>query len=251
MKRLLLAVGLVMAAGWMVGAGAQEKAVGAGKEGIRPSASSTATGGPLSKTELNRRSRASQQGSVLLVADKEAVTEFSDRLEFHEVPAGMKFDPATGQLNDSRGVRTPIELIPNKIIWLESPFNVKAAGKKILLCMIASEAPFSKKGMGDFCGVISSDGTILYRFPVKQHWPETLLKIIGISKDGAYAEVYVGRAIGGEDGPGAGEPREILAWREPNKLKRIPGPWHKGAPKDKFSAYENLRLGFKTRKESP
>lgn len=101
----------------------------------------------------------------------------------------------------------------------------------------------------DFCGIISLTGKVVFRFPVKQHSPDTLLRLVGINGSGSYAEVYVGRRIDGEDGPEVGEPREVLGWRYPNTLKKHPGPWNKGAPKDISAAYEEIRRGFMVREK--
>lgn len=84
----------------------------------------------------------------------------------------------------------------------------------------------------DFCGVITSDGSIQFQFPIRQLDPGTLLAPVGVSADGK-AAVAVGEEVveGTDDGDNktTGNFREVLRWEFPNKMKKI-----RIEPKSKF-----------------
>lgn len=117
-----------------------------------------------------------------------------------------------------------------------------------MLCAAAYLPKVQQSGLGDFCGIVSIEGEVIYKFPITQRVPDTLLSPLAFSEDGTYAEVYVGRLVPTEDNPSVGEPREVLAWRYPNKLTRFPGPWKDKAPKNGAQAFDDLIQGFKVRK---
>jgi hypothetical protein len=165
------------------------------------------------------------------------------------LPAGTSFDAGSGQLKKESGLIKPAQLEPAKILWFDYPFDAQAAGDHLLVCTNLTRNKNGSGGVGDFCGIISASGDVVFKFPVSQRSPQQLLRVLGINGDGTYAEVFIGRLVPGEDGADISEPREILAWRAPNKFTRFPGPWKDGKPKDPAQAFDNLLQGFKEREK--
>jgi hypothetical protein len=202
-----------------------------------------------SKADLDKRQTASKRIARVESMGDHAVAVYRDRLEFFQLEIGESVD-GRGRFKLGNRVRTALEAQPLKIVWFERPFNLIASRTgNVLVCSAIWASKNSATGLDEFCGVVSASGDVIYKFPVKQHAPDAILHPLAISDDGSYAEVYLGRLVPGEDGPSPGSPREILAWRSPSKLTRLPGPWKNGEPREPALAFDQLLQGFKERKE--
>lgn len=85
----------------------------------------------------------------------------------------------------------------------------------------------------NFCGALSLDGKILYQLPIKQHAPDTAIKVFRTNSDGTTVWLEVGEVVEGkitdkdtesEQKPGTryqyiGNYREILLYTYPDKLE--------------------------------
>lgn len=203
------------------------------------------------KADLDKRktSAKKQPGYIVGVRDGSVIALFKDRIEFIPLPSGTSFDPGSGFLKRNSQTLRPIHLEPAKIMAFDYSFDVQHAGDHMLVCSNITRPKIQNAGTGDFCGIITLAGEIVYRFPVAQRSPDRLLRVLGINGDGTYAEVFIGRLTPGEDGADINEPREILAWRYPNKLTRFPGPWKDGAPQEPAKASAELIHGFGEREK--
>lgn len=205
------------------------------------------------KPDLDKRktSAKKQPGYIVGVRDGSVLARFNDRIEFIPLPPGTTFDSGSGFLKRNSETLRPIHLEPAKIMAFDYSFDVQHAGDHMLVCSNITRPKIQNAGTGDFCGIISLTGDIVYRFPVAQRSPDRLLRVLGINGDGTYAEVFIGRLLPGEDGADIDAPREILAWRYPNKLTRFPGPWKDGMPKEPAKAFSELLGGFGERAKNP
>lgn len=239
MKRLLMVVGLV------VGLGVGVEAQGPGGMPARAERVSKVTSMDLQRRDKNKARR----GRILALGGKAAVF-YEDRVEFFTLTPEISSAPrgfiVSGSLVDPKTVR------PDAILWLRNRYTLLSynSSSNALVCSDIAVSPAGSLGEQGFCGVISVAGEILVRFPVIQRYPGTILRPLGLSMDGTYAEVWVGHMEDGDEGPGPTAPREVIAWRFPNQIIRSPGPWKSGKPKDPVAAFESLRTGFKLRKES-
>ena len=203
-----------------------------------------------SKTDLDRRSKsASRLGRIARHGDR-AVALYPDRLEFFGLTPKEGID---NQGNFTRGneKRAPKVVEPEKLMWFSRPFNMQEAGGNFLVCTAGWLPKTSGPGPSDFCGIVTAEGTVVYRFPFQQKSPTSILMPLAISEDGKYAEVWVGRIVQGEDGAAPGAPREVLAWRHPDRLSRFAGPWKSGEPDSPALSFDSLLQGFKERKKAP
>ena len=182
--------------------------------------------------------------------DRGAVVVFKDRVEFYRLPK----ETHLGKVGLTDGVRSVslFEFKPLKVMRFATLFDVRSEGNT-LICTHPTLPRTSTQGIADFCGIASPEGEVLFKFPYEQHMPYDMLEIIGISKDGRYAEVFVGRLLPDLNDRRVQivQPREILAWRYPNSLDRFDGPWSNGEPREKQKAMDALLKGFPARAVQP
>lgn len=181
---------------------------------------------------------------ILLVQD-DAITAYSLPADIR-IGVDKRRDPVlmrSGKEVDRK------ELAPARAISFGRPVNVfpKGGVDRFLVCTDALLPGTKGRDYDDFCGIVSVEGKVLFRFPVKQERPKSLLKPTGMTPDGLHAEVVVGEEAAGEDRPQITKPREILVWDFPDKLQRLPGPWAKGAPKSPSLDWSDVRRGFQER----
>jgi hypothetical protein len=205
----------------------------------------------VTKQDLERRKLDKSRMGLVALDGRRAAAFFEDRVEFFSLAPEI----STGAGGFSIGQKTvaPSALEPTKILWLTYRIQLLShkTSKYFLVCSNISLPKLQSVGLGDFCGIISIDGQVVFKFPVKQHVPDRMLQVLAVNNDGTYAEVFVGKLVPDEDGPVIAAPREILAWRYPNKLTRFPGPWANGEPKEPAKAFDDLLQGFKNRKRFP
>jgi len=179
--------------------------------------------------------------------DVKAIAVFKDRVQFHRFPPELRLGPEG--LSDPHGPTTLPQYRPVKTLRFSVPFEIVTRGYS-LICTHPSSPKASRRGVEDFCGVVDLDGNVVYRFPFEQHVPNDMLQIIGMSDDGQYAEVFLGKYLPSPDDRRfqVAQPREILAWWYPNRVVRYPGPWANGDPKDFRKAYASVFREFGARK---
>lgn len=75
----------------------------------------------------------------------------------------------------------------------------------------------------DFCGAVSLDGSIIYKLPFSQRYPDQLLHILQLAKDGRKAAIGIGKSATEEtDGREVvGSFQKVLIWEFPDKLETI------------------------------
>ena len=139
----------------------------------------------LSKTDKARRKVASQKLGRVEIADRKAIALYSDRLEFFNLEEGIAIGPK-GEFKVGESTRSPGALEPSKIVWFARPLTMKSrpTSANILACTAHWASTTRSGGTDNFCGIISSQGEILYQFPFKQHPPDSIMHPIGISEDG-------------------------------------------------------------------
>lgn len=182
--------------------------------------------------------------------DLKAVAVFKDRIQFHRFPADVRLG-ATGLIDDN-GPVSLFQFKPLKVMRFAVPFDV-VARPYTLICTHPTRPRLSPHGTVDFCGITSLEGKVVFEFPQEQHMPDEMLQIIGMTDDGLYAEVYLGKLVIAPNNRQAevGQPREILAWWYPDRLLTYPGPWSDGEPKDPKWAMESVFREFGARKNPP
>lgn len=189
---------------------------------------------------------------------RRAVMKYQYRIEFFSLPADAEMvgDPRWGEMQVSHAGKTSSfresSISPAKTLEFKRPVKVwfarTASGEPVFGNLIActdlqkgyvpaneEEATILRfKGQEhgiawvnprgsaeDFCGVLSPEGNILYKFPFAQKRPDKLLEPIEVSPNGKRAVVAVVEETLDPDGrPTVGYPREVLVWEHPDKLKR-------------------------------
>ena len=179
--------------------------------------------------------------------DLSAVAVYKDRVQFYRFAPEVKLRP-TGLVRDGKPASL-LDFKPLETLRFAVRFEVLSRGLT-LVCTHPARPRLSREGLVDFCGILSLDGKVVYQFPVEQRYPEDMLQIIGMTEDGQYAEVYLGKSVPTLDDRRfqISEPRLILAWWYPNRLVRYPGPWAKGKPADARHAFESVFRNFARRK---
>lgn len=72
----------------------------------------------------------------------------------------------------------------------------------------------------EFCGIVSTSGEVVYRFPVKHSPPEYVLQTIALSDDGQRALIKAGKYECG-DGCEVIHPKEYFYWKAPDHFEKI------------------------------
>lgn len=83
--------------------------------------------------------------------------------------------------------------------------------------------------LDDFCGVISVSGSILYKFPIVQKYPDSILKTAAYRDGGNWVAVALGESVmaqaGDESHPYAANFRKLFVWEGPGStMKSFPIP---------------------------
>lgn len=77
----------------------------------------------------------------------------------------------------------------------------------------------------DLTGIFSWDGELVYRFPIEQKVPGTLVREVARGADGKYYAIMIGERVVSTDeesGPFVGKPREVWTWEYPDKVRKFP-----------------------------
>jgi hypothetical protein len=208
---------------------------------------------------------------------KRAIAKYQYRLVFLEIPLGITIGRDHSNrpifLRNNQAVDA-LDLSPKKEMTFKQQFELFASSdnSRFLICTAAyptsylalDDAESSQVGsfripwvnksgnIGDFCGIISVNGNIIYKFPFKQKPPKNLLSPLVMSEDGTYAAVIVGEEDQDSEGEGylVDNPREIWTWQYPDKLQKYDGPWKKGEPKDAVRALQDMRKRFRKKPQS-
>ena len=73
-----------------------------------------------------------------------------------------------------------------------------------------------------FCGIVATSGKVIFKFPITQASPKSLLNPIGYSANRKKAGVYLGEMTAGGESLEVLNAREVLVWnRASNKLERF------------------------------
>lgn len=202
--------------------------------------------------------------------------EYQFRIEFFSFPSNYKVETdgpmrvKVGRTKDSGFESVNLtEQKPIKVLRFRRRFTAlnrmagEQSGPYILICsnaMSSHYTPANQEEMSaaggdsrgpdwlaprfdldDFCGIVGLDGTVLYRFPISQHPPDTLAKPIFLDRDGT-AAVAVGREASyqSEDGSSSvvGGFREALIWKpgEPVNRRRFQRPM-----KGVYEVYQEIK----------
>ena len=176
-----------------------------------------------------------------------AVAEFQYKLEFFHLTGNLKIAQETDKnkvfqaINDGRIV--PIKTMTFKSIivgpWTPSePFNHPlwfctdptakyvgmSADERAAIGLKGKHWTNSKADYDQFCGAVSMDGDVIFRLPFKESYPDQLLKVLQLAKDGKTAVIGVGKAMGDPvDGDMEIVPSsEIVIWQYPDRTETIP-----------------------------
>lgn len=207
----------------------------------------------------------------LYVRGDRALARYQYRLVFFQVPTGASIgrDPWNNKevlMKDGK-VISPLDVSSKRVLTYKSHIGVQASedNSRFLLCTAPSAAfyiamdeneirllgdtrvPWKNDAgdIADFCGIVSVSGDTVYKFPFQQSRPKNLLSPIVISPDGNYAAVSIGEEVEGEDGKSVSKPREVWTWEHPATLKKHPGPWKSGEPKEPAKAFDEMRRKFR------
>lgn len=186
--------------------------------------------------------------SVLFGTKKNIVAEYPHRFDFIRLPGDMELCPSPNKGAKAR-VCSGTAIVPLKVL---KPFKtIHLLHSHLTLPMglkFPRSAPFitcsthvrdkslrdpnyegtskSKKGLDQFCAVVSIEGEIVFEFPIVQSIPALVAMPIGISEDGQKAAIVTGQRIQADSEDGAfydiGSLKEVWVWNHPNRLTKFP-----------------------------
>lgn len=206
------------------------------------------------KTQAKRWAPSDRKLLRVIGSGNRAVAIYQYRLEFYKLPAGTQLGVSakTNRQSIQRNGKDLVagELQPSKVVTFKTKFDLKPnwpddIKENFLVCsdLVSRYNPASpdeRKTMallghthgmlwtnaagnkGQFCGILSLNGDVVYEFPFAQVSPNKLLRALKMSPDESWAAVMIGEIVSGEDHPGIGKPREVWIWRKPNRLDKYP-----------------------------
>lgn len=195
--------------------------------------------------------------TAILQEGERSVAVFRYKLVFLRVPGDVKIQMDTKDrrekfFRDGRVV-SPTKLRPRKTITFKYPFMmipmVKRAPEDTYSNFLVCVQPLDRfvpltdeerrmlrgkghpKGLhwknrkgryGDFCGIISIDGEIVFKFRYNQQSPGKLMRPLLISNDRRHAAIIIGERVEDPDGEGVyvGKPREVWVWDYPRSVTK-------------------------------
>ena len=193
----------------------------------------------------------------VFISGKRFVVAYQFRLLFGEMTPDISTAPDAGAGTALTRAGQPVDplTLPGTKIWTFShPYAVleSAGSSSFLICTAPHienytvkdrderkrlgrrKMPWTDRGAKykDFCGIVNASGDEIFRFPYEQKRPRNNMHPLAFSSDGLYAAVVIGEEVEGEESTRIGKWREIWTWEFPRTLKKNPGPWKNGAPKN-------------------
>lgn len=199
---------------------------------------------------------AAEEPSYVFLSHSRIVAEYPYKLAIFERPAGVTIaHPRPHKLRPGEKVRRS----PNQVLMKDGkelsfsslkrikeltfkelifPIYYSVEGdspKALLVCsnLLADPNDQCTKvhhnpsgAIDQFCGVVSMDGDIIYKFPIVQHLPNRLVSPLLITKDGKKAAIAIGKAV--HDNADCGyesvsDLSEVWIWEGADKLTKLKG----------------------------
>lgn len=116
---------------------------------------------------------------------------------------------------------------PTKVLSLEPGLiviNVGQTDTAYLLLCVNPDGDFRRPNLRlpDFCGVLSLEGDVLFKLPVKQNPPTTIARAFDVAREGPTALFGIGEPAESSEGSVyIGNIREALIWEYPDKVDRF------------------------------